>query len=612
MAVEKAERTQVAIIGAGPVGLTAAILLRQRGIDVVVLERNEALRTLPQAHVINTRSMEILREMDVEQPVLAAAAPLALMRTITWCESLAGRRYGAISFADVEPGALRARLESSPTHIANLAQNKLEPILLRGALDRGADVRFNTTASIGSQEPDRVTLRLVGAEGQSALTASAVIACDGATSRTRASLGIEMIGPMSIQTFISIYFRANLDRWLSDAPGPVHWVLGSDVRGFIIGFDIRTVWAFMVPHAAPHTPEDFTGEICSGLLRKAIGSDATSFEIDSIGSWNMSAQVAARFQQGRVFLAGDCAHRFPPTGGLGLNTGIQDAHNLAWKLAAVLKGEAHPRLLDSYEVERRPVAGRNCEQSMSNAMNMAEVERAIGVSTRAPVDPAAGSTTTSPALDLGLDGDSDAAVHKRRNVADTIAAQIEHFDFLGLDLGFRYEGPAILGDGAVPRSGDVRRYVPSTDPGVRLPHIWLQRDDDRVSSIDLVAGAFGLLAGRDARAWAEAARAAARGPEGWLRVLQIDSDGLTDPAGQWEKVFGLTADRALLVRPDGHVAWRSPKEAPDPAAALSTVLATFRREPLLTGDEDVMESAWPAATFRSGGCALPRRREDTK
>lgn len=594
MGVETAEKTQVAIVGAGPVGLTAAILLRQRGIDVVVIERNEALRTLPQAHVINTRTMEILREVDVEKPVLAAAAPLARMRAITWCESLAGRRYGAISFADANLDALASRFAASPTHIANLAQNKLEPILLRRALDLGADVRFATTASIAGQEPDRVSLQLVGAERESTLTADAVVACDGATSRTRASLGIEMIGPKSIQTYISIYFRANLDRWLSDAPGPVHWVLGSDVRGFIIGFDIQTVWAFMVPYAAPHAAEDFTGEVCKGLLRKAIGSHEAAFEIDNIGSWNMSAQVADRFQQGRVFLAGDCAHRFPPTGGLGLNTGIQDAHNLVWKLAAVLKGEAPPGLLDSYEVERRPVAQRNCEQSVANANNMAEVERVIGVSTRAPVDPAAGRSTTSPTLDLGLDGDGEAAVRKRRAVAEAIAAQVEHFDFLGLDLGFTYAGPAIVCDDAVSGSGDVRRYVPSTDPGARLPHVWLQRNEDRISSIDLVAGRFCLFAGREAGAWADPARAAARDLGGWPCVLQIDTSGLTDPDDQWEKVFRLSPDRALLVRPDGHVAWRSPAEASDPAAVLGDVLATFRTQP--------------------GGreCALPRRRDDMK
>ena len=571
------ERTQVAIIGAGPVGLMTAILLRQRGIDVVVLERRGSLSTLPQAHVINTRTMEILREIGVEKAVLEAAAPLALMRTITWCESLAGRRYGAISFAEADRAALVARIEASPTRIANLAQNQLEPILLRRALDLGAEVRFDESASIADRGANQVSLQVDGS-ARRVLTADAVVACDGATSRTRASLGIEMVGPKSLQTYMSIYFRADLGRFLGDVPGPVHWVLGSDVRGFIIGFDIQTTWAFMVPYSAPHGSGDFTMEVCAGLLRKAIGDPGASFEIQSIGSWNMSAQVAARFRHASVFLAGDCAHRFPPTGGLGLNTGIQDAHNLAWKLAAVLRGQAPSGLLDSYEAERRPVAERNCEQSMANAMNMADVERAIGLSAEASVDPAAGRTDSSPPLDLGLDGDGEAAVRKRKQIAEAIAAQREHFDFLGLDLGFRYGGPAILGEGVVAQAGDVRRYVPSTDPGARLPHVWFERRGNRVSSIDLVAGGFSLFAGRDAGVWAAAGRAIAGGSERTLRVFQVGPEGLADPAGGWEKVFGLAADRALLVRPDGHVAWRSPEQSRDPMAELDRCLATFRSD----------------------------------
>ena len=586
MGQRTSETVQVAIIGAGPVGLVLAILLRQRDIPVVVIERREAPSRLPQAHVINTRTMEILREMGLGQTVLEAAAPAHLMRTITWRESLAGRRYGAISFAQVDPTALRARFTASPTRIANLAQNKLEPILLERALALGADVRFKTTASLASVDEDRVALTLEGPEGTGTLAASFAVACDGAASRTRGALGIEMVGPKCIQTYLSIYFRADLERWMHDIPGPVHWVLGSEVRGFIIGFDLKSVWAFMVPFAESYTPEDFTPEICEGILRKAIGSHDTPFEIDSVGAWNMSAQVAERFREGRVFLAGDCAHRFPPTGGLGLNTGVQDAHNLAWKLAAVLRGESAASLLDSYETERRPIAQLNCDQSLANATHMAEVETAIGVSTTAAVEPSAGRTAASPVLELGLDGDGEAAVAKRKAVADAIAAQVDHFDFLGLDLGFAYEpGRAILDDGERPPHFEVRRYVPTTAPGARLPHIWLERGEDRVSTIDLVAGRYTLLAGREAGAWADAARAVSRELGGWLQVLQIGSEeraapaDLLDAAGEWESVFGLSLDRALLVRPDGHVAWRSPAGASDPAATLRKVLGVFREEP---------------------------------
>lgn len=579
--VKLANDPQVVIIGAGPTGLSAAILLALRGVEVVVFERNAGLSTLPQAHVINTRSMELLREMGVEDEVRAASAAPQRMRAISWCESLAGRRFGAISFASAPPEVLMARLSASPSFVANCAQNKVEPILLQRACDLGVDVRFGTFARVTGQDGDGVCLALGAPEEAGTMRADAVIACDGAASRTRGDLGIDMIGPRSLQTYIGIYFRGDLDPWLGDLPGPVQWILGSEVRGFLIGFDIQTSWAFMMPYAPPHTPGDFTKEVCEAVLYKAIGSQAAALEIDSISHWNMSAQVADRFRQGRVFLAGDSAHRFPPTGGLGLNTGLQDAHNLAWKLAAVLGKDAPETLLDSYEAERQPVARFNCEQSVSNALKMTEVERAIGLSTAAPVDPAVSRTRTSPLLELGLDGDTPAAIAKREDVASAIADQLQHFDFLGLDLGFSYTGPAIVGGGAPAAPLNVHRYVPSTMPGTRLPHVWMQRAGKSVSSIDLTAGRFTLLAGRDAIDWVQIARSLMLTQAPGLQILQIGQDALSDPEGKWEGLFGLTAEQALLVRPDGHIAWRSPIETPDRAAILTDVFALYWRQPVV-------------------------------
>jgi 2,4-dichlorophenol 6-monooxygenase len=256
-----------------------------------------------------------------------------------------------------------------------------------------------------------------------------------------------------------------------------------------------------------------------------------------------------------VFLIGDSAHRFPPTGGLGLNTGVQDAHNLVWKVAAVDRRRAGDALLDSYENERRPVAQNNAEQSMRNAFRLLEVTEALGLSDDLEV------STTNMAAAL-----SDAAGRQRLNTA--IANQAEHFDMLGLQLGFAYETGALVADGSSPilPSNPVRAFVPSTRPGARLPHGWVQRGGARISTLDLVElDTFTLLIGPGGSDWVEAA------PDG-IRCVQIGRD-VEDVEDWWTKVAGMSAEGALLVRPDQHVAFRSRDASKGARDALERALA---------------------------------------
>jgi hypothetical protein len=276
-----------------------------------------------------------------------------------------------------------------------------------------------------------------------------------------------------------------------------------------------------------------------------MGTDAQPFAIRTVRAWTMTAQVAERYGQGRVFLVGDAAHRFPPTGGLGLNTGVQDAHNLVWKIAAVEAGWAPEAILETYEVERRPVAQRNADVSLQNAMRLAEVYQALAAEDVAR---------------QGGDGDALRAA---------IANQAEHFDMLGLQLGFVYESGAIApnGDRTERRPGSVRDYVPSASPGSRVPHAWVTRDGERISSLDLFAyDRFTLVVGPAGQAWIEAA--AGRVPMDYLTIGR----GVGDAGGHWTKLLGIDPGGAVLVRPDQHVAWRSRQAAADPSGTLSRAL----------------------------------------
>jgi hypothetical protein len=364
-----------------------------------------------------------------------------------------------------------------------------------------------------------------------------LLAADGAGSRVRKALGIEPVGPARLASFVMIHFEAQLRPWVAERPAVLYWTTAPGATGTFVAHDIDSTWVYMHGFDPDReAADDYTEERCLGIVRAALGTGEPKLAIRTIRTWTMTAQVAERYREGRVFLVGDAAHRFPPTGGLGLNTGVQDVHNLAWKLAAVEAGWAPATLLDSYETERRPVASENAAVSQRNAARLLEVYRAV---------------------ETGGD------------VAAAIANQAEHFDMLGLQLGFRYEKGALLPDaGPQPRPGNpVREYVPSGAPGARLPHAWLRPG---VSTLDLVPhDRFLLLAARDGAAWIDAAGQGAQVP---LASLRLGAD-VPDPGGAFAARLGIEPDGALLVRPDQHVAWRSLRGAASPGPALAAAFA---------------------------------------
>ncbi len=530
----------VLIVGAGPVGLTASILLARQGVENLVVERRESVQRAPAAHVVNARTFEILRAAGVDMNRIAAAcqSPSDSDR-VRWVMSLTGEELGSLRFE----GQDDSMLAFTPTPMRNLSQHRLESIL-REDLCKQAKSNLRFAHEWESVEQDsrgvRSRVRELDTGRSFDVRSRWLLAADGAGSRVRKALGIEPIGPARLASFVMIHFEANLRPLVGNRLAILYFVNDPAARGVFIAHEIDSTWVFM--HAwdpERESAEDYTEERCAAIVRRAMGPKTQDFAIRTVSTWHMSSQIAERYREGRVFLVGDSAHRFPPTGGLGLNTGVQDAHNLVWKIAAVESGWAPATLLDSYERERRPVAQANADASARNAAKMFEVLRA-----------------------LGPNGDGD-----REAVRAAIANQAEHFDMRGLELGFQYDAGAIAADGSErPAVGNpIREFVPCGRPGARLPHAWTLRDGARVSTLDLVPpDRFALIAGPEGAAWLEAG-AAIDSPR---HVRLAIGREIADPDGAWSALLGIEKDGALLVRPDQHIAWRSVRGVADPSAAL--------------------------------------------
>ena len=550
----------VLIVGAGPVGMMASILLDQMGVGNRLIDRRPAKGRAPAAHVVNARTFEICRGAGIDMDALMAKTgnPTDAGRAI-WVTRLAGQEIASLPFERQDDSVL----DFTPTPLRNLGQHHFERVL-HDRIDKSEaiHVEFDKQWEGASRTDDYVESKIVDLTTGRVedIRSEYVIAADGAGSRIRASVEIELIGPPKLQSFVMIHFNANLRELVRDRPGILYWISDPEAGGTFVAHNIDSEWVYMLPFDSDvESIDDYDASRCAELVLRGIGREESKVEIETISTWNMSSQVAERFSEGRVFLAGDAAHRFPPTGGLGLNSGIQDVHGLAWRFAAVLKNGVSPELLDSYDTERRPVAQYNADQSLRNAMKLIEVPSALGVL----------EEPTTARMQKTLDDPAGRAA-----TLAAISNQAEHFDMLGLQLGYQYENGAIIPDGSPAHrvANPVREFRPTTRPGARLPHAWLIRGDERISSLDLILpGTFLLLTSVAQSGWSQAVDGDRRVP---ILHIQIGGDVLFESTS-WTAFSEVEEAGALLIRPDQHVAWRVATCPDDPKRELEKALDTI-------------------------------------
>jgi 2-polyprenyl-6-methoxyphenol hydroxylase-like FAD-dependent oxidoreductase len=498
--------TPVLIVGGSLVGMSTAMLLAQHGVSALVVEHHRGTAIHPRAALIHQRTMEIFRTVGVEQIVMQKSGEqFDQDGAVMSVETLAGKEI-AYFIPNLNDGVR----DVSPTVRVFITQRLLEPLLKSRALELGAQLRFSTEMISFAQDADGVTtvIRDRDSGKTSTVRSRYLVAADGSRSRIRESLGIGMRGRGVFSNSATIYFRADVTPLLRGRNLSIIMVVNPTLRGFFriekpyqSGFlAVNTLGDLDRPDT--DVTKDLTEERSRELVHAALGTKDIAVTIEDVMPWQSTADVADSFQKGRVFLAGDAAHVMPPYGGFGGNTGIADAHNLAWKLALVVRGKAGAELLSTYEPERRPVAAFTVEQAYTRYV-------------------------TRSAQYLGTSG-----MQKAEND-------------LNIELGYCYRSSAIIpetdDDGRThenPRESKGR-------PGTRAPHIFLDHGGRTISSLDLFGGNFVLLTGPQGQAWREYA----------AEIIDLDVHTIQQP--EFPEAYGTTPSGAVLVRPDGFVAWRA-------------------------------------------------------
>ena len=526
----------VLIVGGGLIGLSAAMFLADYDVASLVIERNVGGLPLPRAAHFHLRTLELFRAAGIAEQVREQSDKEFVPEgDVVLVDILAGSKLATLTTLNVGVEAV------SPARRLFISQPGLEPILRARAESAGARILEGREVVAVEQDDESVTAIVRDLDGglESAYRARYLIAADGAHSQIRNSLDIPMDGRGVFSNSITIYFHADLWPQVGNKPYSVIYTNNDTFGGFFrlakdcqSGFlVVNTIGDPKTNPDAANVAADITEERLIELVRAGAGVPDLAVQIDGVARWRSVADMARRYQRGRIFLAGDAAHVMPPNGGFGGNTGIHDAHNLAWKLAYMLNGVAGPRLGDTYEAERRPVGKLTVEQAYSRYV-----------------------TRTATYLDA--------------TDFEPVAP-----DF-NVELGYLYHSPAVVVEQPDDKIHDDP-HVNGARPGARAPHLWLEKGGQRISTLDLLGRGFVVLTGSEGEAWTDAAQTVAAGVPGLtVRAHVVGNADLRDAEDEFAERYGLGRSGAVLVRPDGFIAWRAASLAADPTDEMTRALNT--------------------------------------
>ena len=548
----------VLVVGTGPMGATAALALATYGVRVQVISKWSWLSTTPRAHITNQRAVEVLRDLGIEKEVTLYATPWDKMGDTLFTTSLAGPEIARLRTWGTGDERYGDYLAGSPCPMLDVPQTYMEPVLVTNAASRGAIVSFNTEYLSHVQDDEGVTATLKNRLTGTTYTQRFryLVGADGAKSQIADEIGLPIEGELARAGTVYVQFKADLSTYVAHRPSILYWIMNPTASFGEIGMGLlRAVrpwhqwiggWGFDMSKGDPDT----SPETALRNIRALVGDPTLEIEIESISPWYVNRAQATTYSKGRVFCGGDAVHRHPPSSGLGSNTSIQDAYNLAWKLAFVIKGYADPDLLDSYSLERAPVGAQVVARANQSRVDYGPLNAAFAA-------PGADDLLAAGLAKINAPTAEGAKV--RAELLEALDLKNYEFNAQGTESNQRYESGAVIED---PEEApevwrrDKALYLQQTSrPGAKIPHTWLvDGDGHRVSTLDVTCGGqLSIVTGLSGQAWVTAAEELGLP---FLRTVVVGGEVVKDPYGNWAHIREIEEGGVLLIRPDGYVAWR--------------------------------------------------------